>query len=635
MRSQAGYFLKDSASVPFVQKLVTYPLYYDIIRILHDYGLYLEPNTKIGLLAPSLNTIAEVITKTKKRADTNFDELVKRLVGKSFSTLYKPLLQAGNLTNKNRVDITPSLFFIFLTYYNVWLRDHVFDCDNDQIVSGGVYVKASGSTADSDQDKKPLDVLKFRQNSPASDENASNAEFAKRISQFSLAHSDERLTNVYTFAAFFFNSYNEGSGTNGISQQYVRNYLKGKEYDQTNPMITLKTEDAKSASSSTQAQTTTTRTPRKKSARKSNTVSAMEAASPIKKSRSSNRKSQNSNTNTKTGTLDLTTKLVNLKEPDIKQTFMEYAGVIQLKTKTEMEKRAFLDIYNKLAKKSLNNVDDFIQDDEPLKKNPLDSTKKKNPLDSTKPGEMTPFLWLLHKGHDIISNQHVAKFLNLGQTKFLTDPCLAKLFGFGLIFHKRSKEENWIVLEVGNNQAVYKAYNAKTRANKKEETHADNDCKEWVKATVNFLVEAQKNGWVLNLTDLDPHPAVSYIVLCTEEVYKSLQGMNDFDLPTNGDETENKTTEAETANNNNVAKESETDHKEAEKKRAASPSKNKQSKKQKRAQSRGTSNQTESSTAEMGLSDNKVPHEKEAKKPSPKRSPRKNKGQKRSGFEIT
>jgi hypothetical protein len=168
-----------------------------------------------------------------------------------FSTLYKHLLQVGSLTNKNRVDISPSLFFIFLTHYNMWLHKKVFHGGDNAILSGGIYVKATEKT----NKKEPLDVLKFRQNSSSSDENVSNVKLATRISQFSLADSDTTLNNVYRFAAIFFDSLKEASRAKEIKlvKDCVEAYIEEEGYGSDNPMITLKTEVEESPTSPDQS----------------------------------------------------------------------------------------------------------------------------------------------------------------------------------------------------------------------------------------------------------------------------------------------------------------------------------------------------------------------------------------------
>ena len=290
----------------------------------------------MGRLAPQLKSIADVITRKDKCADANINALVKLLLQQEknhFSTLYKHLLQVGSLTNKNRVDISPSLFFIFLTHYNMWLHKKVFHGGDNAILSGGIYVKATENT----NKKEPLDVLKFCQNSSSSDDDFSNVKLATRISQFSLADSDTTLNNVYRFAAIFFDSLKEASRAKEIklTKDYVEAYIEKEGYSSDSPMITQKTEVEQSPTSPHQSP----RMPSKKrNAKRTSIQPSQSPTTNVQQARSSSRKKRKSNTKIPSNLLHST---ITIGEADIKKAFIKYAGVIQLNTKNEQEKGAF------------------------------------------------------------------------------------------------------------------------------------------------------------------------------------------------------------------------------------------------------------------------------------------------------
>ena len=248
----------------------------------------------MGKLAPQLKSIADVITRKEKCADANINALVKLLLQQEknhFSTLYKHLLQVGSLTNKNRVDISPSLFFIFLTHYNMWLHKKVFNGGDNAILSGGIYVKATESTNKKENPKPPLDVLKFRQNSSSSDDDFPNVKLATRISQFSLADSDTTLNNVYRFAAIFFDSLKEASRAKEIklAKDCVEAYIEEEGYGSDNPMITLKTEVEQSPTSPDQSP----RMPSKKrNAKRTSLQLSQSPTTNVQTARSSSRKKE-------------------------------------------------------------------------------------------------------------------------------------------------------------------------------------------------------------------------------------------------------------------------------------------------------------------------------------------------------
>ena len=508
MRKQARNNMKDSASVTFLQKVITYPLYYDVIKILHYYGLYLEPKHTLRQLAPQFHTMYSVISKNKPRKETTFDDDLDNLTKYNyFSTHYKSLLSATAVLNLKRLNITPSLFFIFLTFYNQWLQERVFDGD-EAIVRGGIYAEAKHCRV---LDTNPLDNLKFVTPAPAPDCDELTTKpapectrFASSISDFALVDTDNRWTSVYKFAMFFFQRNNSMTISTGANTE-LKEYMEKNEYNKSS-IIDL--------------------------SRQAGKVDKVEldGVSSTEKKKSARKKSQRTQSNT--GVSPPQKKIRNDVQLDPPS-----ASLIRIRQKTEAGEETKRDanetafatfcsnfdwnipkqnIDTQNFKKELSTLCETITG-RPLNQESLVNTTPNNFLKHGNiDGKDKDLQWLADEGNKIIEDYDSIRIVLLIECKELTERIIKQLFGAKNMMNKMASE-GWLVLKITSNILVYEQYKSKSNV----VTYAP----PWAKAALDFVRKAQDNGWKLNRI-LDKHPTNEYIVLCTQKLYGEMMDLN-------------------------------------------------------------------------------------------------------------
>ena len=494
----------------------------DVIKILHDYGLYLQPKHNVKKLAPQFHTMYSVISKNMTRKETTFDEDLENLTNPKynyFSTHYKSLLSATAVLNLKRLNITPSLFFIFLTFYNQWLQERVFD-RKEAIVRGGIYAEAKKPRVSNN----PLDNLKFDTQAAECDEQTKTPSecnrFASSISDFALVDTENKWTSVYKFAMLFFERDNAMTPSTHNNTD-LKKYMKKNKYN-NDPIIDLSrhAQEVDQLESERQSSTEKKKIPRK---RRTQTQSNTGETPPVNKTRNVR---QHAPPSASPITSPQTTEACEETESDdIKTAFATFCNNFDWKKQTQ-------EIVTQEFKKKLSDLYQTVtgfplSQDTPVNTTSNDFLKQDNIIEKDKDLQWTAERWLADYGNQIIDDyEPFIRYVQLTECDELSEEIIKQLFGAKNMLYKMTAD-GWLVLKVNNNDAVYKLLNSK---------EVDTFAPPWAKAALEFLQKAQENDWVLNQI-LDDHPTNEYIVLCTRKLYQEMMNLNNgipFDDDNNG-----------------------------------------------------------------------------------------------------
>ena len=497
----SGGIKKDQTSSVFLTKLITYPLYYDLARVINDFGLYMKltPRLSMPKEAPALQNMYQVIASKEASINPKFDSCLTALKP-YFTTYYQHLIHQNHMLPSN---LQPSIVFAFLTLYNHWFQTKVMENKQLQLLEGGVYQgNGTGGVVNN-----IYGTVTFHQDRPA-----------KSIHSFALINRSD-LLNLYDFTAMWFEPIDRSDLKSEDFEQTLSNIDKWKKkQDKHNPYIQVKKPNSKNppvASESTDQSTKRkkrTKQDGKSASVKHGTVAVKSVSEPSGPTTvvAGNHRSQNEMRSS-----DAILDLNSIAEPatesllkDVKSLMRSFAHDY-MATSTIRAKAAYLDIFNRVNREEYSTFEQLMNSS-----NTESVTMRKTPEDDVADD------WLSIQMEKMRRHENYIVTTNPSNCISLSDKVIQELFGYERISNMMestgsTNDEHWIVLEIkrGTNSQVYGHYDDES-----------NGC-QWITDTVNFIKEAEKNGWTLNNTTVSKSKTRQFIVLCSESMKKRLDGI--------------------------------------------------------------------------------------------------------------
>ena len=492
---------KDGTSSVFQTKLITYPLYYDLARVINDFGLYMKltPRLTMPREAPALQNMYQVIVSKEASVNSEFGDCLNALKP-HFTAYYQHLIQQSHMLPSN---LHPSIMFAFLTLYNHWFQTKVMENRQLQLLRGGFY---QGSGTGSVPNNIYGTVI-FHQDVPA-----------KSIHSFALNDCSD-LLNLYDFAAMWFEPINRNDLESEDFKQTLLNVDRWKKKQNwQKPYIQVKRSNSKdppvtgeSTGKSTKRKKRTKQDGKSASAKRG-TVTVKSTSEPSEPTTVVARKHRSQN---EMMSSDAILNLDSIAEPateslleDVKSRIRSFAHN-HMATSTIQAKAAYLDIYNRVNGEEYSTFEQLMYNS-----NTESATMRKTPEDEVANDWLSIQMEKMrrHERHIVTTYPSICVSLS--------DEVIQELFGYEHISSimestGSNNDVHWIVLEIkrGTNSEVYDHYDDES-----------NGC-QWITDTVNFIKEAEKNGWTLNDTTVSKSKTRQFIVLCSESMKRRLDGL--------------------------------------------------------------------------------------------------------------
>jgi hypothetical protein len=476
---------KDPTSSPFVTKVITYPLYFDLIKVIHDFGLYLKLNSDRGD-APSLYSMYQVIVERQNRNNNSFGNYVKALNSDNFSTHYRDLLSVKNLVPRN--NIQPSILFAFLTLYNYWLQHKVLCCKDEPLLEGGAYVKTTLPSG------APTYGIVHFNNESNNSKSGPTPDPAHSIYQFDLKNN-ENPNRLYNFAVLFFE----------LSARKPSNYFnEAKQMGETwknkcaGPIIPLSTKNNVYDNQTP----STKRRKQNKNNGKITTGDVYESKHSITNSTTATAGEHKTVQQPKSSNAAVAPHTVSLQ--GTRSAMLTYAPILD-SSDPERRKTEYLTMFNQITGEKHTDFDQLLK------------SNSNQPTTTSK--TVLPANWLA--SYNKILRKHnkyitIKSLDNVSVRYCLTNAVIQDLFKVKHTINDipRIHKDNFIVLAIntghGNNNQVYRYIGEESNESKVS----------WIRDTVKFINEAVQDKWELNDIETSTKIARGFIVLCNETMRK-------------------------------------------------------------------------------------------------------------------